>query len=94
MYEELATLDHTGTWDLVPLLSHVVPITSSGYTKLRLSWMVPLSDVNLILLLEVFSRLKDEIMMRHLHCCSHDYCSYLDYSSCYFFMGYLLDGCQ
>ena len=28
MSEELAALDRTGTWDLVPLPSHALPITS------------------------------------------------------------------
>jgi hypothetical protein len=33
MTEELAALDHTGTWDIVPLPSHAVPITCKWVFK-------------------------------------------------------------
>jgi hypothetical protein len=35
MCEELAALDRQGTWDLVPLPSHVVPITSKWVYKIK-----------------------------------------------------------
>jgi hypothetical protein len=35
MTEELAALDRTGTWDLVPLPSHAVPITSKWVFKIK-----------------------------------------------------------
>ena len=35
MTEELAALDRTGTWDLVPLPSHVVPTTSKWVFKIN-----------------------------------------------------------
>jgi len=35
MSEELAALDRQGTWDLVPLPSHVVPITSKWVFKVK-----------------------------------------------------------
>jgi hypothetical protein len=35
MSEELAALDHQGTWDLVPLPSHMVPITSKWVFKVK-----------------------------------------------------------
>jgi len=35
MIEELAALDRTGTSDLVPLPSHVVPITSKWVFKIK-----------------------------------------------------------
>jgi hypothetical protein len=35
MSEELAALDRQGTWDLVPLPSHVVPITSKWVYKIK-----------------------------------------------------------
>jgi hypothetical protein len=35
MCEELAVLDRTGTWDLVPLPSHAVPITSKWVFKIK-----------------------------------------------------------
>lgn len=66
MTKELAALDHTGTWDVVPLPSHAVPTHLSGYLKLRPSQMIQLRDINHILLLEVLSRFKALIMMRHL----------------------------
>lgn len=35
MSEELAALDRTGTWDIVPLPSHAVPITSKWVFKIK-----------------------------------------------------------
>jgi hypothetical protein len=35
MTEELAALDRIGTWDLVPLPSHAVPITSKWVFKIK-----------------------------------------------------------
>jgi hypothetical protein len=35
MSEELAVLDRQGTWDLVPLPSHTVPITSKWVFKVK-----------------------------------------------------------
>jgi hypothetical protein len=35
MSEELAALDHTGTWDIVPLPSHTVPITCKWVFKIK-----------------------------------------------------------
>ena len=35
MSEELAALDRQGTWDLVPLPSHMVPITSKWVFKVK-----------------------------------------------------------
>ena len=35
MSEELADLDRTGTWDLVPLLSHAIPITCKWVFKIK-----------------------------------------------------------
>jgi len=35
MCEELAALDRTGTWDIVPLPSHAVPITSKWVFKIK-----------------------------------------------------------
>jgi hypothetical protein len=35
MCEELAALDHTGTWDLVPLPSHAMHITSKWVFKIK-----------------------------------------------------------
>jgi len=66
MSEELAALDRTGTWDIVPLPSHAVPITCMWVFKIKTSQMVPLSDIKLVLLLGVFNKLMEEIMMRLL----------------------------
>jgi hypothetical protein len=35
MTEELAALDCTGTWDLIPLLSHAMPITFKWVFKIK-----------------------------------------------------------
>jgi hypothetical protein len=35
MFEELAALERTGTWDLVLLPSHAVPITSMWVFKIK-----------------------------------------------------------
>jgi len=45
----------------MPFLLH-----ASGYSKLRPSQMVLLSDIKLVLLLGVFNKLREEIMMRLL----------------------------
>ena len=36
MSEELAALDRQGTWDLVPLPSHAIPITSKWVFKVKI----------------------------------------------------------
>jgi hypothetical protein len=35
MLEELAALEHTATWDIVPLPSHVVPITCKWIFRVK-----------------------------------------------------------
>jgi hypothetical protein len=35
MAEEIAALEHTSTWDLVPLPSHARPITSKWIYKIK-----------------------------------------------------------
>ena len=35
MAEEIAALEHTGTWDLVPLPFHVTPITCKWVYKIK-----------------------------------------------------------
>jgi hypothetical protein len=68
MIDELAALERTGTWDIVPLPSHVVPITCKWVFKvIRQNQMGPLRGIKLVLLLVAFNRLKDLIMMRLLH---------------------------
>jgi hypothetical protein len=78
MIEELAALDHTGTWDIVPLSSHAVSITCKWVFKVKTKSdgsverykarlvVVLLSDTRLVLLLEVFSKVRVKIMMRLL----------------------------
>ena len=66
MTKELVALDRTGTWDLVPLPPHVAPITFKWVFKIETKSDGSLRDIKLISLQEVFSRLRDEIMMRHL----------------------------
>ncbi|WVZ52385.1 hypothetical protein U9M48_003451 [Paspalum notatum var. saurae] len=63
MAEEIAALERTGTWDLIPTPSHVRPITC----KLRLAKSGSLlSAIRLVLLPMVFSRNMVVIMMRLL----------------------------
>ena len=58
MSKEVAALERTGIWDIVPLLSHVVPITSKWVFKIKTK-----SDGSA----ERYSRLRVEIMMKLLH---------------------------
>jgi hypothetical protein len=64
MDEEIAALERTGMWDLVPCPHVFVRSLVSGSIWLRLALMVLLSDIRLVLLLVVFSRSKAGIMMR------------------------------
>jgi hypothetical protein len=66
MAKEIAALEQTGTWDLVPCPHVFVRSLISGYIRSRLSLMVLLSDIRLVLLLVVFSRSMVKIMMRLL----------------------------
>jgi hypothetical protein len=66
MAEEIAALEQTGMWDLVPCPHVFVQSLVSGYIRLRFALMVLLSDISLVLLLMVFSRSMVEIMMRLL----------------------------
>lgn len=56
MAEEIVTLEHKSTWDLVSLPPHVRPSLASGSTRLRPAQMVLLRDIRLVLWLVVFSR--------------------------------------
>ena len=49
MAEEIASLERTGTWDLVPLPSHVTPITCKWVYKIKTALMAPLSAIRLVL---------------------------------------------
>ena len=35
MHEELTALEHTGNWEIVPLLAHAVPITCKWVYKIK-----------------------------------------------------------
>ncbi|WVZ60284.1 hypothetical protein U9M48_010330 [Paspalum notatum var. saurae] len=67
MAEEIAALERTGTWDLVPTPSHIRPITC----KLRLALMDLLSAIRLVSLLVVFGGNMVVIMMRLLLLVAH-----------------------
>lgn len=54
--EELATLDWTGTWHIVPSPTHVVPIICKWIFKVKTKFDGS-STIKLVLWLEVFSRL-------------------------------------
>ena len=66
MSEELAALEGTGTWDLVPLPSRSVPITCKWVYKVKTKSDGSVERYKADLLQEVFSRLMGEIMMRLL----------------------------
>jgi hypothetical protein len=66
MVKEIAALERTGTWDLVPCPHVFVRSLVSGYIRLRLTLMVLLSGIRPVLLLVVFSRSMIEIIMRLL----------------------------
>jgi hypothetical protein len=66
MSEELAALDLQGTWELVPLPSHAVPITSKWVFKIKTKSDGSMRDIKPVLLHAGFSKLQDLIMTRHL----------------------------
>jgi hypothetical protein len=65
MTEEIADLERTGMWDLVPCPPRVRLITCESI-RLRFALMVLLSAIRLILLPTIFSRSTVVIMMRLL----------------------------
>jgi hypothetical protein len=67
MAEEIAALERTDTWDLVPYSSHVRPITCKWVYKVKTRSDSSFSTIRLVLLPVVFSRSKVVIMMRLLH---------------------------
>jgi hypothetical protein len=66
MAEEIAALERTDTWDIVPCSPRVRSITCKWVLRLRFTLMVLLSAIRLVSLLMVFSRNKIMIMMRLL----------------------------
>jgi hypothetical protein len=66
MAEEIAALERTGTWDLVPCPPHVRPITCKWVYKVKTRSDGSLERYKDVLLLVVFSRSMVEIMMRLL----------------------------
>jgi hypothetical protein len=66
MAEEIAALEWTSTWDLVPCPHMFIQSLVSGSIRLGLALMVLLSAIRLISLLVVFSRSKVMIIMRIL----------------------------
>ena len=40
MSEEIVSLEHTGTWDLVPLLPHATPITCKWVYKIKTRFLL------------------------------------------------------
>jgi len=66
MSEELAALECTGTWDLVPLPSHAVPITCKWVFKIKTKSDGSIERYKARLVARVFSRQRGMIMMRHL----------------------------
>ena len=65
MSEEIAALERTGTWDLVPFPPHATPITCESI-RLRLDLMALLSATRLALWHVVFSRSMVVTMIRLL----------------------------
>jgi hypothetical protein len=65
MAEEIAALEWTDTWDLMPYSPRVRSLVS-GSIRLRLALMVLLSAIRLVSLLMVFNRSKVVIMIRLL----------------------------
>jgi hypothetical protein len=66
MAEEIAALERTGTWDLVPCPPRVRPITCKWVYKVKTRSDGSLERYKDVLLLVVFSRSMVEIMMRLL----------------------------
>jgi hypothetical protein len=66
MAEEIAALERTDTWDLVPCPPRVCPITCKWVYKVKTRSDGSLERYKDVLLLMVFSRSMVEIMMRLL----------------------------
>jgi len=66
MSEKLAALDRIGTWILFCYRHMQFLLHASGYSKLRPSQMLLLSDIKLVLLLEVYNTLREKTMMKLL----------------------------
>jgi hypothetical protein len=66
MSEELAALDLQGTWELVPLPSHAVPITSKWVFKIKTKLDGSIERYKARLVAQGFSKLQDWTMKRHL----------------------------
>ncbi|CAM8951220.1 unnamed protein product [Rhodiola kirilowii] len=66
MAEELAAFERTGTWEVVPLPSHVRPITCKWIYTVKTRSMVPLSAIKLVWWLVVFNKSMGVTMMRLL----------------------------
>jgi hypothetical protein len=66
MSEELAALDLQGTWELVPLPSHAVPITSKWVFKIKTKLDGSIERYKARLVAQGFNKLQDWTMKRHL----------------------------
>jgi hypothetical protein len=66
MAEEIAALERTGMWDLVPCPPCVRPITCKWVYKVKTRSDGSLERIRLVLLLVIFNRSMVEIMMRLL----------------------------
>jgi hypothetical protein len=67
MQEELDTLDRTGTWDLVPLPSHAVPITCKWVFKIKTKFDGSVERYKARLVTRCFQQTRGLIMMKPLH---------------------------
>jgi hypothetical protein len=65
MDEEIAALEQTNMWDLLPFSYMFVRSHISGSIKLRPALIVLLIAIRLVLLFVIFSRNMVMIMMRH-----------------------------
>jgi hypothetical protein len=74
MVEEIAALERTGTWYLVPL-SLLLLSRASGSIRLIPALMAPLSATKRDLLPVVFNRSMDVTMRRPYSCCPSNHCS-------------------